>query len=296
MTARAAHPALPLTRRRAARALRGGRGGEGHPGARPAPDPALARPPPRPARTHAGKPRMRALGRGGRAALAPPPAAANPGARTAPLPASPRPGGPARGPADVSERSAVQGAQSRWRTRRATLSRSPARAVARALAGWLSLHFFPPSLPASLPLSPPTRAPGCSRLPRALPLSPVGSTVRCELWERATPPPARDLPPGPAPCPALPCARGSVKAPRTHRRRRTRDALALAAPLTHSLRTPPSAGSGCGSCLDYYFIYFGSCTSLSACSLRLLGPRAPLPSAPKPHTPAALASTPPEPR
>lgn len=171
MTARAAHPALPLTRRRAARALRGGRGGEGHPGARPAPDPALARPPPRPARTHAGKPRMRALGRGGRAALAPPPAAANPGARTAPLPASPRPGGPARGPADVSERSAVQGAQSRWRTRRATLSRSPARAVARALAGWLSLHFFPPSLPASLPLSPPTRAPGCSRLPRALPLS-----------------------------------------------------------------------------------------------------------------------------
>lgn len=185
-----------------------------------------------------------------------------------------------------------------------------------ARARWLSLHFFsplPPSLSPSLSLSLELPA-ACGSL--ALPLSPVGSTERCELWETATPPPARDLPPDPAPCPTLPCAQGSAKAPRTHRRLRTRDAHALAAPplslpphpappppppLAAAAEgptlppTPPSAGSGCGSCLNYYFIYFGSCTSLSACSPRLLGPRAPLPSAPEPQTPATFASTPLEP-
>ena len=89
--------------------------------------------------------------------------------------------------------------------------------------------FFSPLPPSLSPVSPP-RALGCPRLLLALPLSPVGSVERCELWETATPPPARDLPPGPAPCPALPSARGSAKAPRTHQRRRIRDANALAAP------------------------------------------------------------------
>lgn len=132
--------------------------------------------------------------------------------------------------------------------------------------------------------------------------------------------------PGPTLFPALPRARGSEKAPRTHRRPRSGGAHALAAP-PNSLPphpappppppsppppppppppaaaaegptlppTPPSAGSGCGSSLDSYFIYFGSCTSLSACSPRLPGPRAPPPSAPEPQTPATLTSTPPDP-
>lgn len=139
--------------------------------------------------------------------------------------------------------------------------------------------------------------------------------------ERAAPPT-----PGPALCPALPRARGSEKAPRTHRRPRSGDAHALAAP-PNSLPphpappppppsppppppppppaaaaegptlppTPPSAGSGCGSSLDSYFIYFGSCTSLGACNPRLPGPRAPPLSAPEPQTPATLTSTPPDP-
>lgn len=106
--------------------------------------------------------------------------------------------------------------------------------------------FFSPLPPSLFPLSPP-RAPGCPRLPLALPLSPVGSVERCELWETATPPPARDLPPGPAPCPALPSARGSAKAPRTHQRRRIRDANALAAPPNslppHPAPPPPPAAA-----------------------------------------------------
>lgn len=178
-----------------------------------------------------------------------------------------------------------------------------------------SLHFFLSSLPASLSrcLSPP-RAPGCPRLPGALPLV-RRLPERCDPWETATPPPARDLPPGPAPCPALPSARGSVKAPRTHRRLRIGDAHALAAP-PNSLPphpappppppppaataegatlppTPPSAGSRAApasTIILFWVVHKPQClqpapprTAGASC----LGSGAP--------APATLAWTPPEP-
>lgn len=77
------------------------------------------------------------------------------------------------------------------------------------------IFFFAPSQLPSLAPSLPLEL-LAARGSLALSLSSVGSSKRCELWETATPLPARDLSPGPAP--AQPCpARGG----RRRRRGRT---------------------------------------------------------------------------
>lgn len=222
------HGALNDQEARAARVRGGGGGGgeEERPSARPAPDPAPVRLPTRPPPGAAavrgrggggedalcGRARRRQSTRAGRAHLPCPPPLPIPGAR----------------------RAALLTSAGGWRcgVRRAAgalalCARPLPRPGCGARARSLSLHFFLPSLPASLsfslslsptPFPSPPQAHGCPRLSRALALSPVGSTERCEPWEAATPPPAKDLPPGPARPLAQPCpARGG----RRRRRGRT---------------------------------------------------------------------------
>lgn len=238
-----------------------------------------------------------------------PPADAGPGARPPPPPS--RSPGPARGSADVSGRTGGGCAEPlAHRALRGPLPRPGCGARARQPSfifaplppgrSRSSLPFELPAARGSLALSGLRSAPGdasAARPRRRLPL---------ETVPRA----------GPLPSPAQRAGvgEGAADAPTAEDRRctctsstpkltpSTPHAAAAASSSgssgrrTHPAPHPPSAGSGCGSCLDYYFIYFGLCTSLRACSPRLLGPRAPPASAPEPQTPATLASALAEPR
>lgn len=312
--ARAAGPCVPIDKEAGA-AGAPGRGWEGRgSGARPALGPALTRPRTRPSRA-AGGLWGGHWGRGNCTARASPPADASPGARAPPpLPPLPVPG--ARRAALLTSAGGRRCGVRRAAGALARCARPLPRPGCGARARSPSLHFFLSSLPASLSrcLSLPLELP-TARGSLALSLSAVGSPERCDPWETATPPPARDLPPGPAPCPALPSARGSVKAPRTHRRLKTGDAHALAAP-PNSLPphpapppppppaataegatlppTPPSAGSRAApasTIILFWVVHKPQClqpapprTAGASC----LGFGAP--------APATLAWTPPEPR